>query len=90
MPTPVSLLKEIKVVLLVSVDDIIIEASSEALLKEVQQHLSIKFDMKDLGKLSSFLGIKFERNDSSVVMSQKHYLENILKSVSSFINISFI
>ena len=36
--------------------------------------------MKDLGKLSSFLGIKFEQKGHCVVMSQKHYLESILKS----------
>ena len=36
--------------------------------------------MKDLGKLFSFPEIKFDQTDSGIVMSQRHCLENILKS----------
>ena len=35
--------------------------------------------MKDLGKLSMFLGIKFHQRDECITMSQAHYLENVLK-----------
>ena len=45
------------------VDDIIVAASSTLLLNEIKQHLSSKFNIKDLGPLSSFLSIHFEQKE---------------------------
>ena len=39
------------------VDDIVILSHSQNVLNEAQSELSSKFNMKDLGKLSDFLGI---------------------------------
>ena len=47
-------------VLLVWVDDIIVAAGSLELLNNVKHKLRERFNMKDLGKLSIFLGIEFE------------------------------
>jgi len=58
-------------VILIWVDDLIIGASDEHLLCDVKQMLNAKFKMKDLGKLSYFLGIDFEQNDGFVKMNQK-------------------
>ena len=66
-------------ILIVWVDDIIVAASSALLLNEIKQHLSSKFNMKDLGPLSSFLGIHFEQKEDAITMSQSQYLKKILE-----------
>ena len=67
-------------ILLVWVDDIIVATSTINLMSDIKSKLSSKFSMKDLGSLSSFLGIKFVQSDGGITMSQEHYLENVLKS----------
>ena len=49
----------------VYVDDIILAAKNEKQLKQVKEDLSNKFDIKDLGELKYFLGIKVEQNKES-------------------------
>ena len=49
------------IMLLVWVDDIIVRASTEVLLNSVKQMLKSVFKMKDLGRVSYFLGIGFEQ-----------------------------
>ncbi|XP_057299273.1 uncharacterized protein LOC130629914 [Hydractinia symbiolongicarpus] len=66
------------IVLLVWVDDIIITSSKDELLNTVKIQLKNRFNMKDLGTLSSFLGIDFERGIDYVTMSQSRYLKNVL------------
>ena len=66
-------------ILIVWVDDIIVAASSTLLLNEIKQHLSSKFNMKDLGPLSSFLGVHFEQKEDVITMSQSQYLKKILE-----------
>ena len=65
------------IILLVWVDDIILAHKS---MSDIKSKLELKFDMKDLGKLSSFLGITFNQVNGTVTMSQEHYLNNVLKS----------
>ena len=67
-------------ILLVWVDDIIIATNTTDLMSDIKSKLSLKFRMKDLGELSSFLGIKFQQSKEKVTMSQEHYLRNVLKS----------
>jgi hypothetical protein len=66
-------------VVLVWVDDMLIASSSEKLLSEVKQKLGDRFKMKDLGKLSYFLGIDFEQGEGFVKMNQKKYICKILE-----------
>lgn len=68
-----------KVFILIWVDDIIIATSDENIMTDVKEMLTLKFKMKDLGKLRHFLGIDFEQSDHCVKMSQKRYVENILE-----------
>ena len=65
----------------VYVDDIILAGKSVSQLKQVKADLSSKFDMKDLGKLSYFLGMKVEQNEQngSVWIGQRAYTESLLK-----------
>ena len=65
----------------VYVDDIILAAKNEKQLKQVKEDLSNKFDIKDLGELKYFLGIKVEQNkeSGSIWIGQPAYTENLLK-----------
>lgn len=66
-------------ILLVWVDDIILVASSDQLMNSVKVLLTEKFNMKDLGVISFFLGIEFTPRNGGLFMSQNMYLKNVLK-----------
>ena len=64
--------------LLVWVDDIILVSTSDGLMDEIKNSLKNNFNMKDLGPLSSFLGIRFNQNENEITMDQSQYLANVL------------
>ena len=65
----------------VYVDDIILAGKTETKLNEVKSDLSRKFDIKDLGELNYFLGIKIDQQDNleSVWIGQPAYTKNLLE-----------
>ncbi len=65
--------------IIIWVNDLIIAASNDNVLKCVKEMLKSKFKMKDLGKLTHFLGIDFEQSDGCVKMSQCKYVQKILE-----------
>jgi hypothetical protein len=65
--------------LLVYVDDIILTASSTALLRQVVDHLRQAFAIKDLGALHFFLGIQVRRDAAGFHLNQAQYAEDILE-----------
>ena len=67
------------VVILVWVDDFIVGANNNKLLCETKQLFSDRFKMKDMGRLSYFLGIDFEQGHGYVKMNQKRYIEKLLE-----------
>lgn len=48
--------------MIIWVDDLIIAASNEDMMRDVKGMLSEKFKMKDLGMLKHFLGINFSQS----------------------------
>ena len=70
--------EEENIFLVVWVDDLLIAASSDA-LKCVKHVLESKFRMKDLGQVSLFLGIEFEKEVDKITMSQTKYITRILE-----------
>ena len=66
------------IILLVWVDYIIIASSSKEFMDDFKQKLSNRFNMKDLGELSSFLAIEFERTNETITMSQSRYLKDVV------------
>jgi hypothetical protein len=70
--------------LIMYVYDILLASSDVSLLLETKKFLSSKFDMKDLGEASFVLGIEIHRDRSKWVLglSQKTYVENVLKKFS--------
>lgn len=67
-------------VIVVWVDDILIAASNASFMKAIKVKMNLTFKMKDLGKVSWFLGIQFlhDPRDGSITMSQSQYIEKLL------------
>nr|GEY06511.1 ribonuclease H-like domain-containing protein [Tanacetum cinerariifolium] len=64
--------------LLLYVDDIILIASSTALLQQIIDSLHKEFDMTDLGAVNYFLGISVVRHSTGLFLSQKKYAFDLL------------
>lgn len=71
--------KDQMIVILVWVDDLIIATSNNSLLCEVKELMKNKYHMKDLGKLSYFLGIEFDQGKDYIKMSQQKYVYKVLE-----------
>ncbi|GKB29827.1 ribonuclease H-like domain-containing protein [Tanacetum coccineum] len=65
--------------LLIYVDDIVLMASSTALLQRIISSLHKEFDMTDLGALNYFLGILVTRDARGMFLSQKKYAMELLE-----------
>ena len=65
----------------VYVDDIILAGKSEKKMPDIKKALSDKFEMKDLGELHYFLGVKViqDRKKGTIWIGQPVYTENILQ-----------
>jgi hypothetical protein len=61
--------------LLLYVDDIVLTASSPALLRRIISALQHEFSMKDLGVLHHFLGMHVQHG---LLLSQKQYMVELL------------
>nr|GEU68695.1 ribonuclease H-like domain-containing protein [Tanacetum cinerariifolium] len=64
--------------LLLYVDDIVLTASSQALLQRIIYSLHQEFAMTNLGSLNYFLGIFVTSDSSGMFLSQKKYVVEIL------------
>lgn len=67
------------VLVIIWVDDLIIAASNFELLNAFKETMRSKFNMKDLGKISYFLGIQFVQRGSEIRMNQKRYIRKMLE-----------
>src|SRR3954469_6595882 len=66
------------VILILYVDDMVITGSDPAAISALKQHLQSEFEMKDLGFLRYFLGIKVTYSSSGYLLSQQKYISDIL------------
>lgn len=65
--------------LLLYVDDIVLAASSPALLRRIIDQLRAEFAMKDLGPVHFFLGIQVTRTDDGFFLAQQQYANDVLE-----------
>jgi Reverse transcriptase (RNA-dependent DNA polymerase) len=72
-------LQNTTIIILVYVDDIIITGNNNEEIKRVKQYLKKEFDIKDLGKLSYFLGIEITHSSKGLFLSQRKYILDLLK-----------
>ncbi len=65
----------------VYVDDIIVAARSDNTLAKVKKKIGSQFDIKDLGRLHHFLGMKVVRDEATgnIWIGQPAYTESVLK-----------
>jgi hypothetical protein len=61
------------------VDDIVLTASSDSLLRRIIASLQHEFAMKDLGQLHHFLGVSVTRSSAGLFLSQRQYILDILE-----------
>ncbi|PKU73010.1 Retrovirus-related Pol polyprotein from transposon TNT 1-94 [Dendrobium catenatum] len=64
---------------LIYVDDIIITGNNSVFLQELRSKLHLRFNMKDLGTLSQFLGLQCTKTDYGLLLSQTQYANLILE-----------
>ena len=67
-------------IIAVYVDDILLAGKSIKEMEEVKKEFSEKFKVKDMGKLSYFLGVEIIRNEEtgSMWMGQPLYTDTVL------------
>lgn len=72
---------ELKIFILLYVDDILLTGNNNEQLKYLKQKLSEKFEMEDLGELKLFLSLNVSRNVESktITLDQKQFILKILK-----------
>lgn len=64
------------------VDGILYTSSSSTLLEEFKKEMMGTFSMTDLGKMSYFLGLEVRQGSSGIFISQRKYIEDLLKFMS--------
>ncbi|GKV16980.1 hypothetical protein SLEP1_g27540 [Rubroshorea leprosula] len=74
----VLLLLYVDVLLLLYVDDMIIIGDDVAGVEKLKQSLSQKFEMKDLGFLSYFLGLEVTSSNDGYLLSQVKYVSDLV------------
>ena len=66
------------VIVCLYVDDMLLVGSDDKMITSTKNRLSSRFDMKDLGLTNVILGIKIKRTLDGLILSQSHYVDNIL------------
>ena len=61
------------------VDDIFIICSDDKMITYTKNMLNSRFDMKDIGLADVILGLKIKRTLDGLILSQSHYVDNILR-----------
>ena len=66
------------------VDDMLIFGTSLSMVHSTKRFLASQFDMKDMDEDKVILGVKIIRMGDSIMLSQEHYVEKILKRFGHF------
>ena len=66
------------VIICLYVDDMLIVSSDDKMIISTKNMLNSRFDMKDMGPANVILGIKLIRTSYGLILSQSHYVDNIL------------
>ena len=71
-------------VITVWVDDLMLFANNAELNEQTKRDLQTEWDITDLGKPSKIVGIEISRTENAITISQKKYIETILKNERMF------
>ena len=72
------------IIICLYIDDMLIFGTNLQVVINTKSFIRLKFDMKDLGEAKVILGIKITRTLNGLNLSQKHYIEKILKRFEQF------
>ncbi|KAI3825107.1 hypothetical protein L1987_06583 [Smallanthus sonchifolius] len=64
--------------LIIYVDDVIYGSTNEALYKEFEQVMKLKFEVSLMGKMQFFMGLQVEQSESGILIHQAKYVKDIL------------
>lgn len=64
----------------VYVDDVIYMSSSIALMMNFSDEIKNAFEMSDMNNVSYFLGLEVKQHELGIHISQRKYVEDLLKS----------
>lgn len=67
------------VIVLLYVDDMIVTGDNTEEISKLRDELAIRFEMKNLGELSHFLGLEVEKGSDGIFVSQKHYASKLVE-----------
>ena len=66
------------VIMCLYVDDMLIVGRNDKMIVSTKNTLNSRFDIKDMGLTDVILGIKRKRTLEGLILSQSHYVDNIL------------
>ena len=66
------------VFIIIYVDDLVTRGEHLASIEHIKKLLSSRFEMKDMKELHYFLGIEVIRTPDGIMLSQRHYILNLL------------
>ena len=72
------------VIISLYVNDMLIFGTSMNVVHSIKRFLASNFDMKDMSEASVILGIKIIRRDKSIMLTQEHYIQKLLKTFGHF------
>ncbi|GBL80334.1 Retrovirus-related Pol polyprotein from transposon TNT 1-94 [Araneus ventricosus] len=75
---------EDNVVLLLYVDDIVLFAKTDTLIKDVIKCLNTHFDLKVLGKTRKLLGVEFQEMGNELFIPQSEYIYKVCEKYQRF------
>ncbi|KAK2574807.1 hypothetical protein KPH14_012940, partial [Odynerus spinipes] len=66
------------IIAVIYVDDIFLFSTDLELIDSFVKSISKKYETKDLGAISNMLGVKVEKHDEEITLSQETYIETLL------------
>jgi hypothetical protein len=67
------------VIIMVWVNNLLLFATSDALMEKMKQNISTEWETTDLGEPSKIISIEITQSANTISIRQKQYIENILK-----------
>jgi len=71
-------------VILIYVDDIFFFGPDNTVIINIVNKIIKKYEVKDLGEIRFALGVKIEKNQDTISLSQKAYINSMLRRFNMF------
>ena len=68
-------------IITVWVDDLLLFATNDDLMKKMKEEIQSEWEVTDLGEPAKIIGIEIKRNNNSITITQEKYIDTILKHI---------